>query len=62
MVLSKKQVGYVVALLGFILILVGKVYLNHYEYGKYISGFGLVCWIASALLIPTYEPKKHTER
>ncbi|WP_026049271.1 hypothetical protein [Bacillus bingmayongensis] len=56
---SKKQVGYVVVLLWFILIIVGKVYLNHYEYGKYISGFGLICWIASAFLIPTYEPKKY---
>ncbi|MBO1625920.1 hypothetical protein [Bacillus arachidis] len=60
--LSKKQVGYVVVLLGFILIIVGKVYVNDYEYGKYLSGFGLICWIGSAFLIPTYEPKKHTER
>ncbi|HEK9099729.1 hypothetical protein KFD70_07510 [Bacillus pfraonensis] len=56
--MSKKQIGYVVVLLGLILIIVGKVYVNHYEYGKYISGFGLVCWIMSEFLIPTYELKK----
>ncbi|MBC6971476.1 hypothetical protein H9I32_03250 [Bacillus sp. Xin] len=60
--LAKKQVEYIVVLLGFILIIVGKVYVNNYEYGKYISGFGLVCWIMSAFLIPTYEPRKHIEK
>ncbi|WP_459500682.1 hypothetical protein [Bacillus sp. C1] len=55
--MSKKQVGYIGVLLGFIII-AGKVYLHDYEYRKYISGLGLVCWLASAFLIPTYEAKK----
>ena len=56
--LCKKQIGYVLVLIGFFTLIVTTLFFQDYEYISYIKGVGLICWIVSTFLIPEYEPKK----
>ncbi|EOS8270072.1 TPA: hypothetical protein ACTZ3L_002301 [Bacillus cereus] len=56
--LSKKQIGYVLVLIGFFTLIVTTLCFQDYEYIRYIKGAGLICWVVSTFLIPEYEPKK----
>ena len=55
--LSKKQIGYVLVLVGFYAYC-NDVIFQDYEYIRYIKGAGLICWVVSIFLIPDYEPNK----
>ncbi|KAA0758454.1 hypothetical protein DT250_28690 [Bacillus sp. AR2-1] len=56
--LSKKQIGYVLVLIGFFTLIVTTLFFQDYEYIRYIKGACLICWVVSTFLIPEYEPKK----
>ncbi|MED2182234.1 hypothetical protein [Bacillus wiedmannii] len=56
--LCKKQIGYVLVLIGFFTLIVTTLLFQDYEYIRYIKGAGLICWVVSTFLIPEYEPKK----
>ncbi|WP_002149921.1 hypothetical protein [Bacillus cereus] len=56
--LSKKKLGYVLVLTGFLTIIVTTLFFQDYEYIRYIKGAGFMCWFVSAFLIPDYEPRK----
>ncbi|WJE26828.1 hypothetical protein [Bacillus cereus] len=53
--LSKKQIGYILVLVGFFTIIITTLFFQDYEY---VKGAGLICWFVSAFLIPDYEPRK----
>ncbi|MCU4991315.1 hypothetical protein OCF10_20640 [Bacillus cereus] len=55
---SKKQIGYVLVLIGFFTLIVTTLFFQDYEYIRYIKGAGFICWFVSAFLIPNYERKK----
>ncbi|MGQ8821964.1 hypothetical protein CN575_13900 [Bacillus wiedmannii] len=56
--LCKKQIGYVLILVGFFTLIVMTLFFQDYEYIRYIKGAGFICWVVSIFLIPEYEPKK----
>ncbi|MGH1286806.1 hypothetical protein [Bacillus toyonensis] len=56
--LSKKQIGYILVLVGFFTLIITTLFFQDYEYIKYVKGAGLMCWFVSTFLIPDYEPKK----
>ena len=56
--LSKKQIGYILVLVGFFTMIVATLFFQDYEYIRYVKGAGLICWVVSGVLIPDYEPKK----
>ncbi|WHT90892.1 hypothetical protein [Bacillus cereus] len=56
--LSKKQIGYVLVLVGFFTLIITTLFFQDYEYTRYIKGAGLICWVVSIFLIPDYEPNK----
>ncbi|KPU50923.1 hypothetical protein [Bacillus wiedmannii] len=56
--LCKKQIGYVLILVGFFTLIVTTLFFQDYEYIRYIKGASFICWVVSIFLIPEYEPKK----